>query len=212
MAVGDGEKTDFWVDTWCGSISLKDKSLSYTISAMNKKSKVAPPLRYLTSYPLNSNKDMPKWNWEKNGVFLVKSMYKQLCSDVMRCPTKKIWKSKTPLKIKVFMWLIEQNAILTKDNLNKRNWHGSLRCKFCTENESIIHLFFDCSLSKYVWSLMALVLGASCRSCKFDQYWVWINSFLPGGNKFYMVGLAAVCWAIWKAMNSICFEKKRIRY
>nr|TKW33031.1 hypothetical protein SEVIR_2G206300v2 [Setaria viridis] len=26
-----------------------------------------------------------------------------------------------------------------------------------------------------------------------------------------MVGLAAVCWAIWKARNSVCFDKKIIR-
>lgn len=26
-----------------------------------------------------------------------------------------------------------------------------------------------------------------------------------------MVGLAAICWALWKARNSICFDKKTIR-
>jgi hypothetical protein len=37
---------------------------------------------------------------------------------------KKIWKVKIPLKIKIFMWLMNQNTILTKDNLLKRNWQG----------------------------------------------------------------------------------------
>jgi hypothetical protein len=35
---------------------------------------------------------------------------------------KRIWKAEIPLKIKVFM--INKNAILTKDNLIKKNWQG----------------------------------------------------------------------------------------
>jgi hypothetical protein len=34
---------------------------------------------------------------------------------------KMIWKGKVPAKIKIFMWLMANNAILTKDNLIKRN-------------------------------------------------------------------------------------------
>ena len=30
-------------------------------------------------------------------------------------------------------------------------------------------------------------------------------------GKFHFVGLAAICWAIWKTRNSICFDKKMIR-
>jgi hypothetical protein len=33
---------------------------------------------------------------------------------------KHIWKSKIPEKIKIFMWLVTQKAILTKDNMIKR--------------------------------------------------------------------------------------------
>jgi len=28
------------------------------------------------------------------------------------------------------------------------------------------------------------------------------------GGKYHMVGLAAVCWALWRARNNVCFEKK----
>ena len=71
----------------------------------------------------------------------------------------RLWKGRTPLKIKIFLWLIEQNVILTKDNLVKRKWQGDVRCCFCPENESINHLFFDCSMARYIWSLIALVVG-----------------------------------------------------
>ena len=29
---------------------------------------------------------------------------------------------------------------------------------------------------------------------------------------FYTFGLAAICWAIWKARNKACFEKKLIKH
>jgi hypothetical protein len=48
-------------------------------------------------------------------------------------PTKNICKAKLPLKIKLFMWLIQQGAILTKDNLVKIKWQGDTRRHFCPE-------------------------------------------------------------------------------
>jgi hypothetical protein len=40
---------------------------------------------------------------------------------------------------------------------------------------------------------------------------VWIKSALPGGEHVYMLGVAAICWAIWKVRNKTCFEKKWIK-
>jgi hypothetical protein len=45
---------------------------------------------------------------------------------------KKIWKMKIPLKNKIFTWYLRRGVILTKDNLIKRNWHGSKTCFFFT--------------------------------------------------------------------------------
>jgi len=66
-------------------------------------------------------------------------------------------------------------------------------------------------MAKFVWSLVAMVVGSSCRPCSFDQFWEWVQKYMPTGSKFHMVGLAAICWAIWRAHNNICFEKKLIR-
>jgi hypothetical protein len=35
-----------------------------------------------------------------------------------------IWRAKIPYKIKIFVWLIENNAILSKDNMIRRGWVG----------------------------------------------------------------------------------------
>jgi len=64
---------------------------------------------------------------------------------------KRFCKAKIPPKIKIFLLLIDQNVILTKDNLVKR------KCE--------VLLFFDCSMARYIWSLIliALVVGTNCR-------------------------------------------------
>ena len=80
----------------------------------------------LDSVQLTQGLDKFKWNLNKNGIFSVDSMYKALIHpDVLVDNNKKIWKMKIPLKTKVFAWYLRRGVILTKDNLAKRNWHGS---------------------------------------------------------------------------------------
>jgi hypothetical protein len=52
-----------------------------------------------------------------------------------------LWKLRVPLKINFFEYLWK-GVILTKDNLVKRKWHGSVKCCFCSSLETIQHLFF----------------------------------------------------------------------
>jgi hypothetical protein len=35
------------------------------------------------------------------------------------------------------MWSLHRKVILTKDNLNKRNWQGNTKCSFCDHDETI---------------------------------------------------------------------------
>jgi hypothetical protein len=42
----------------------------------------------------------------------------------------KLWKLKILLWIKVFGWYLRKGVVLTKNNLTKRNWHGSKKCVF----------------------------------------------------------------------------------
>jgi len=70
--------------------------------------------------------------------------------DETDSPNKKFWKAKIPLKIKTFMWLIKHNAILTKDNLIKRKWRGDPQYRFCSEPETVNHLFFECSMARFI--------------------------------------------------------------
>jgi hypothetical protein len=159
-------------------------------------------------FSINEEKDRAKWDWENSGVFSVKSTYKHLCRNEYGLNFKRFWKAKIPLKIKIFMWLVSQGAILTKDNLSKRKWKGNTNCAICSEKESGTHLFFGCLTAKYIWSLLAYSLGTDCRPRSLEEYWVWISKILPQGSRMHAVGLSAVCWAIWRTRNAVCFDHK----
>jgi hypothetical protein len=122
-----------------------------------------------------------------------------------------LWKAKIPLKIKIWLWLIWHNAIATKDNMLRRGWSGNVKCQFCNENESILHLFFSCPAAKFVWSCVARSIGAPTRPGSFTQYFWWIPQFLPVSRNVQIAGVAAICWAIWKMRNRACFEGKLIQ-
>ena len=49
------------------------------------------------------------------------------------------------------MWLVTHNTILTKDNLALKGWVGDPKCQFCLKNETIDHLFIQCTLAQQVW-------------------------------------------------------------
>jgi hypothetical protein len=138
---------------------------------------------------------------------------------------KQLWKSKIPLKIKIWLWLIRHNAIATKDNMKRSDWVGSFVCQFGPSDESINHLFFICPMATYMWSTISIVLGVYSRPSCFTQYFWWISKILPLGFNFHVVGIAALCWAIWKTrktffkgklisspMSMICYMCSFLRY
>ena len=74
-------------------------------------------------------------------VFSVRSMYRAITTTNIIQHNHTIWKLKLPLKIKIFMWYLIKGVTLTKDNLARRRWKGSLKCCCCNLNETIQHLF-----------------------------------------------------------------------
>jgi hypothetical protein len=150
----------------------------------------------LNRFPWHEEKDVAFWKWSASKKFTVKSVYNHLTKTDDGPNFKRVWSAKVPEKIKTFMWLVEQNAILTKDTMLRKNWQGDPSCYFCDIPKTIDHLFFECPIAKVIWGVIAVCFHQRCRPLSYAQYWAWIPSALPGGERIFMVGLAAVCWAI----------------
>ena len=104
------------------------------------------------SFPFANEADKITWKWNmKSGLFTTKSVYNHLSFGEVGLHYRHIWKTKIPYKIKIFVWMLEQNAILTKYNMIRRRWVGDPTCYFCSLPESCGHLFFQCHVAKAVW-------------------------------------------------------------
>jgi hypothetical protein len=105
-----------------------------------------------------------------------------------------LWKIRIPLKIKVFIWLLYRDAILTKDNLVKRNWQGNVRCCFCDSLETIQYLFFDCALVKFIWRVMQITFGLSTPTNIKHVFGGWVQRMNDKDRKLLLVGVGAMFW------------------
>jgi hypothetical protein len=90
---------------------------------------------------------------------------------------RNIWRSKIPDKIKIFIWLVAQKAILAKDNMLKK-WKGNPGCYFCGSNETVEHLLFSCPIAKVIWGFVAFCFQQNDRPKIIGQ--VAMNSSGPG--------------------------------
>ncbi|WVZ64383.1 hypothetical protein U9M48_013904 [Paspalum notatum var. saurae] len=163
FTIRDGSRTRFWEDIWVESNPLKDQFLSlYNIvhyphkAVANVFSQMPINITFRRSLvedkliawhnllakiaigQLSNGRDAFTWGLHRHGHFCVRSMYHFLMDQL-----------KIPLKIKIFLWYLHHGVILIKNNLAKRNWHGSQKCCFCDSNEIIEHL---------VWLLLRLAM------------------------------------------------------
>ena len=132
----------------------------------------------ITNFNLVEGRDHFRWNLHNDGIFTVRSMYLHEMNQHAPFCHKLIWKLKIPLKIKIFFWYLQRGVILTKDNLLRKNWKGSLKCCFCNCNESITHLLFDCHHAKEVWRIVYLAIYR-VNPIKIDFHMLgnWLSNF-----------------------------------
>ena len=127
----------------------------------------------------NSEPDSIHWRWSSQGIFTVHSLYEWL--DYGCIPNKTfqfLWKSKLPFKIKIFLWLVRQNRILTKDNLRKRGWQGDSSCHFCSHEESVNHLFVTCPFISQIWNWIAQFNGFYFDCTLIQDLWL-LDAYIP---------------------------------
>lgn len=61
-------------------------------------------------------------------------------------------KTESPLKIKVFLWLVDKNVMLIRDVLQRREWQGLSKCVLCSSAvETATHVLMECTFTKSIW-------------------------------------------------------------
>jgi hypothetical protein len=227
--VGNGRNTSFWNNIWCDSEPLSskypnlfeiaydkditvDKALSSDFRDFRRRLWGALDTEYnnlitqCNDTVISDGDDRSLWLLGNKG-FSVKSLYKESKCAQVTVPSNFLWKTRLSHKIKAFLWLVVHKKILTKDNLAKRNWKGNLDYVFCGLLESIDHLFFQCSIARFIWRIVqsALDLNSTPNNAD-DLFGPWINSFNKTEKNLVLFGCGAVIWAIWRSRNDCCFN------
>ncbi|RVW91412.1 hypothetical protein CK203_038569 [Vitis vinifera] len=102
--------------------------------------------------------DKRSWSLSPSGFFTVKSFFlalSQYSESPPVFPTKFVWNSQVPFKVKSFVWLVAHKKVNTNDLLQLKRPHKALSpdiCKLCMKHgEKVDHLFLHCSLTMGLW-------------------------------------------------------------
>jgi hypothetical protein len=186
--VGDGCAINVWMDPWIpwiegfkprprDPLNPKDPmSVSTLINSSTREWKLEMLLDLFDMetvatiqkirLPFFSRPDKLVWIKDRKGQFSAKSAY-NMCQESSSSQSqdplwKNLWKLKVHERVKMLLWRIASNVLPTKDNLDQRLGVSDTNCPLCNEaKETIIHLFFECSVVKAIWF-------GSCWSIRVD--------------------------------------------
>jgi hypothetical protein len=63
-----------------------------------------------------------------------------------------MWRIPVPPRLHVFLWLLANDKVLTRDNLAKRRHVDDATCLFFAKPESFSHLFIKCCVARMIWN------------------------------------------------------------
>jgi hypothetical protein len=99
-----------------------------------------------------------RWIWLKTytGEFSVKSTFREACQVdqgiEVNAVMKKIWQTQLHQRLKMLLWRIAASVLPTSDSLIRFLPNLEISSPFCNVcDESIIHLFWECSLARAIW-------------------------------------------------------------
>ena len=102
-------------------------------------------------------RDMISWSGEADGRFSVKSAYGLLTRDDTPRPDMgalfgRVWRIKVPERVRVFFWLLGNQAIMTNEERHRRHLCASDLCEVCKGGvESAMHILRDCPTMEGIW-------------------------------------------------------------
>ena len=101
-----------------------------------------------------------------------------------------------------------EEVILTKDNLIKRNSHGSKQCVFCHKDETIKHLFFECKFASSIWSIIQIGSTIYPPNSIANIFGNGLNGVDNRFKQLIRVAALAVIWSLWLSRNDKVFNDK----
>jgi hypothetical protein len=127
---------------WDGEVLRLTFRRSFSVNRFNRWLELTQLLSIVALFDNNLTRDEPVWEFHSIGQYSVSSFYAVVNNHgVILVHTYAVWKLHIPPRIHVFLWLLANNRVLTRDNLVKRIYVPDLSCLFCCGLETVHHLF-----------------------------------------------------------------------
>ncbi|VFQ88308.1 unnamed protein product [Cuscuta campestris] len=125
---------------------------------------------------------------------------------------KTIWQSYIPPRYSVTAWMALRKRLPTKVNLSFVDMDR--KCSLCNEGEETIdHLFFECTISKAIWKNIRdwLHISPALSTIERSMKWVCRRHGQHGDvGKLWKLATLSTIHHIWKLRNSVYFDNQAV--
>ena len=116
---------------------------------------------------------------------------------------RRIWRSRIPLKIRVFLWLLLRRRLMTRSLRQHMVPNASAECAMCGAIlEDCDHIFIRCPVAQAVWTLTRFVRP---RPPSLEVFWRSMADG-PYRRRTEWQLLYATLWVIWTHRNEVIFR------
>jgi hypothetical protein len=228
---GNGEKIFFWTDWWQGEgpLALRfprlfDICSSKTITVAQAFPISPAAIQFRRSFGLeevqawerlvqelhhtnlSAECDQVSWALEPHGKFTVSSLYRKINQGPSLPHEKLLWKSKLPLKIKIFLWQMAKGKMPVNEQIHRRHGRSNGQCALCGQMESINHIFFSCVFARLLWSGIREAFGVQWNPTSLADFLVILQQLTPIVRQAFWILFAAQSWALWLIQNKLTIE------
>lgn len=224
--LGDGDKIQFWRDSWCGAALMNVFNIDQSITEqfpptvnmyiLNNHWNISeelenqfPGLRSIVSQvtiPEILKPDKLVWLHNSTGILTAKEAYDYKKNHFRKLHwTKHIWSADIPPSKSLMVWRLMHNKLPTDENLITRGCHLPSRCSLCSiHEESTFHLFFQCSYAIRLWCWLASMFNFPLHFQHIEDIWtVCDKPWNPQCKLVVTSALINLINSIWYARNQL---------
>ena len=127
----------------------------------------------------------------------------------------RLWKIRAPPKVKVFLWTLLQNKLLTRDTILRRGCNGTTGRVMCQDSvirETTVHFFWNCTYTKEFWNryITGINVGVTISGAR-SHIHLWkkqLRALEATQIKTWEIAWSAGQRAIWRERNNKTFNER----
>lgn len=137
---------------------------------------------------------------------MIGSTYHALCRRPTLAWTTPLWKASLTLKIKILVWQLPRDRLTSGTEVK----NGLVMdCVLCGIPETRTHIFFTCSVARFLWCFVCEALGPDWEALDLPGFSVTrANQTRRRRRLFWLVSTAMTC-TLWTTCNKMVIDSGR---